>query len=61
MPIRGFIQVTNYRDYDVMPNGKEFIMVYPMGTQSPTAAPLRPRINIVLNWFEELKSRVTIR
>jgi len=61
LPIRGFIQVTNYRDYDIMPNGKEFVMVFPMGAQTSSAAPPRPHINIVLNWFEDLKSRVTIR
>jgi serine/threonine-protein kinase len=61
LPIRGFIQVTNYRDYDVMPNGKEFLMVYPAGTQNQTAAPPKVRVNIVMNWLEELKSRVGLR
>jgi serine/threonine-protein kinase len=60
LPIRGFIQVTNYRDYDVMPNGKDFLMVYSAGTQTQSAAPPRPRINIVLNWAEELKNRVSV-
>jgi len=61
LPIRGFTQVTNYRDYDAMPNGKEFIMIYPPASPViSTPAPARPHINIVLNWFEELKSRVPV-
>jgi hypothetical protein len=58
--IRGFIQVAFYRDYDILPNGKEFVMVFPPATQVQAAAPPRPHINIVLNWFEELKSRVPV-
>jgi Tol biopolymer transport system component len=58
--IRGFIQVAFYRDYDILPNGKEFVMVFPPATQVQAAAPPRPHINIVLNWFEELTSRVPV-
>ena len=41
------------RNYDVMPNGERFIMVRPADTG-------RPRMNVVLNWFEELKTLVPI-
>jgi hypothetical protein len=41
-----------------MPNGKEFVMVYPTAAQAPATAAPRPHINIVLNWFEELTTRV---
>lgn len=56
---RGPLSVEDALKLAVMPNGKEFVMVYLMGTQAQTAAPMRPRIEIVLNWFEELRSRVT--
>jgi hypothetical protein len=59
LPIRGFIQVLNYRDYDILPNGKEFVMIVPAAVQAPAVAAPRPHIDIVLNWFEELKTRVT--
>jgi serine/threonine protein kinase len=60
LPMQGFIPAVNYKEYDIMPNGKEFIMVFPV-TQTPTAAPPRPRIHVVLNWFEELKARVQVK
>ena len=41
--------VTNY---DVSPDGQRFLMVKPAEQSAPT------QINIVLNWFEELKRRV---
>ena len=42
------------RNYDVMPDGERFIMVRPADTG-------RPRMNVVLNWFEELKARVRVQ
>ncbi len=60
LTIRGFIQAINYRDYDAMPNGQGFVMIFPAVNQ-PAAAPVSRQINIVLNWFEELKSRVPTR
>ena len=59
LPIRGFRPVAGYRDYDILPNGREFLMVLPVA-QAPAGPPPRPRIHIVLNWFEELKARVPI-
>ena len=51
--------------FDIDPNGKRFLMIKPPspqpkaseGDESP--AP-RLKINIVLNWFEELKERVPV-
>jgi Tol biopolymer transport system component len=40
-------------DYDITPDGRQFLMVQP-GAQGPSAQ----QINVVLNWFEELKRRV---
>jgi eukaryotic-like serine/threonine-protein kinase len=41
-------------NYDVSPDGQRFLMLKP--TESVEAAPTQ--INVVLNWFEELKRRV---
>jgi Tol biopolymer transport system component len=56
LPIEGQLTFNNSRDYDISPDGQRFVIV--------TAADLngnedtaRPKLNIVLNWFEELKRR----
>jgi hypothetical protein len=59
LPIQGFVLATNYRDYDVMPNGREFVMVFPVTPVAP-AAPQVLSFQIVLNWLEELKARVPV-
>ena len=41
------------RNYDVSPDGQRFLMVKPIEQEQPTA-----QINVVLNWFEELKQKV---
>jgi Tol biopolymer transport system component len=41
--------------YDVSPDGQRFLMVKEL-SQSPTAT----QINVVVNWFEELKRRVPV-
>jgi len=41
-------------NYDVFPDGTRFVMIE-AGEESA-----RPQINIVLNWFEELKERVPV-
>jgi hypothetical protein len=47
------------RTYDVSPNGQRFVMIKnATGEAGGDAAP--PQINIVLNWFEELKTRVPV-
>jgi Tol biopolymer transport system component len=43
-------------NYDVSPDGQRFLMLKPVETQ--TSAPTQ--INVVLNWFEELKRRVPV-
>ena len=47
--------VTN-PNYDVSPDGQRFLMVKP--SEQEQAAPTQ--INVVLNWFEELKRRVPV-
>ena len=39
----------------ISPDGQRFLMIKP--AESDSDAPL-PQINVVLNWFEELKQRV---
>jgi hypothetical protein len=41
------------RNYDVTPDGQQFVMVKP--SEQELAA---TQINVVLNWFEDLKRRV---
>ena len=59
LPIEGFTVVTFHRDYDMTPDGERFVMVFP-AEQAESGEPIRPQINIVTNWFEELKQRVPV-
>ena len=59
LPVAGFNVVSGYRDYDMSPDGKRLLMVFP-AEQSDSGEPARPQFNIVLNWFEELKERVPV-
>jgi serine/threonine-protein kinase len=48
------------RDFDLMPDGKRLLVILPEGMAGrPTAPP--SEINVVLNWFNELKRSVPIR
>ena len=38
---------------DVAPDGQRFLMVQPVEPEQPAT-----KINLILNWFEELKRRV---
>jgi serine/threonine-protein kinase len=46
--------------WDISPDGKRFLMMKESGPDAPAAAGLR-RINVVLNWTEELKQRVPVK
>jgi Tol biopolymer transport system component len=48
----------NRRNHDVMPDGRRFVGVVLTGDRTNIAAVSSTRINVVLNWFEELKDRV---
>ena len=59
LPIQEFNVASFYRDYDTTPDGEHLLMVYSAaGTDALESA--TPQINIVLNWFEELKERVPV-
>ena len=47
---------SGFANYDVSPDGQQFLMIMTDQTPDGEHAPLR--INVVLNWFEELKTRV---
>ena len=59
LPIEGTIHPVSQRNYDVTPDGKQLLVVLPAASTRGDS-PTRPtqQINIVLNWFEELKARV---
>jgi hypothetical protein len=59
LPVAGFNVVSGYRDYDMSPDGERLLMVF-SADQPDTGEPARPQINVVLNWFEELKERVPV-
>ena len=47
--------------WDISADGKRFLMMKPPGAAAPAADAPRPKINIVVNWFEELKQRVPVK
>ena len=49
-----FMDVTDYTYWDISPDGKRFLMLKDDPAQAPR------KINIVVNWFEELKQRVPV-
>jgi len=55
-PVRGFNVVAYYRDYDIMPDGERLLVVVPYN-EDPSG-PGRLQINVVLNWFDEVRERV---
>ena len=46
------------RQYDIAPDGR-FLMTKPF-VESDSVAESPPRINVVLNWFQELTERVPV-
>ena len=60
MPYRYFIEVGT--QWDVTADGQRFLVIQhvTMAEGGEPVEPARPQINIVLNWFEELKERVPV-
>jgi Tol biopolymer transport system component len=56
-PVRGFTVISYYRDYDIMPDGERLLLVLPYN-EDPSRPAARPQINVVLNWFDEVRARV---
>jgi hypothetical protein len=61
LPIGGFVQpAPGMRNFDITPDGKQFITVMSAAEpNNPTGNP--HQIQVVLNWFEELKQRVPLK
>ena len=54
------IELGGSRTYDVTRDGRRFLVAAPVsGGRSGVVA--TPEIEIVINWFEDLKKRVTVR
>lgn len=48
--------------WDISPDGKHFLMIkQPQAVGEASAGALPRKINIVLNWLEELKQRVPVK
>jgi hypothetical protein len=46
------------RNNDITLDGKQFLGVVPAGQNTASGSLAAPPIQVVLNWFEELKARV---
>jgi Tol biopolymer transport system component len=56
LPLEGFLVWNGRRDYVPSADGKRFLVVVPASER-----PALPRIDIVQNWFDEVRARVPIR
>ena len=57
----GFIQsVGTPRNYDVTPDGKQFLVVLP-ASQGNSTQRAGVQLNVVLNWCTELEQRVPVK
>ena len=58
--MQGFLRIGGgVRVYDITPDGQRFLMIFPLGQTDSTESSTQ-RINVVQNWFEELKERVPL-
>ena len=53
-----YLRPTEGRDYDISPDGQQFLALIQVGNLDRDTAP--PQINVVLNWFQELTERVPV-
>jgi Tol biopolymer transport system component len=64
LPVRvegALLGVTNVtRHYDVTPDGKQLLVLMSPSTGTDSSRQAPEQINVVLNWFEELKARVPV-
>ena len=47
-----------FAPWDISPDGKRFLMLRETAGDDPTQQVSEPKINIVINWFEDLRQRV---
>jgi hypothetical protein len=56
------IQKITRTPWDISPDGKRFLMIKPAGSPAaPTTVSPQQKIIVVLNWFEELKQRMSAK
>jgi serine/threonine protein kinase len=60
LPIEGTMHPLAQRNYDVTPDGREFLVVLPASTTTTDSRGVTPHIDMVLHWFEELNARVPV-
>jgi hypothetical protein len=46
---------TGTSGFDVSPDGRRFLMIQPTAPEQPAT-----QVNVVINWFEELRQRVPV-
>jgi serine/threonine protein kinase/Tol biopolymer transport system component len=57
-----FPNASDFNTWDIHPDGKRFLMIKPPASTGAAPTATGPRkINIVLNWFEELKQQVPVK
>jgi hypothetical protein len=49
------------RNWDITPDGKQFLVVMPASSSIAQASRPTQQINVVFNWIEELKQRVPVK
>jgi len=60
LPIEGTMHPLAQRNYDVMPDGRQLVVVLPASGNPADSRRATPSIDMVLNWFEELKARTPV-
>jgi hypothetical protein len=61
LPITGAVLGGAGTNYDVTPDGKQFLVVQSASTSTADRARPTLQINVVLNWFRELQERVPVK
>jgi serine/threonine protein kinase/Tol biopolymer transport system component len=62
LPVTDFLSYFGFRDYDIMPDGERIVVNVPatVTATSGDAQAVRPQINVVMNWVQELLERVPV-
>ncbi len=58
-PVRWVLNAGPFVNYDVRPDGQQFVALLPAGNRSTEGR--TQKVNVILNWFEELKASVWVR